>query len=291
MSASRTFEHRVTDIVARTLIGFALRLPYRVRVPFMGWMISRVIGRVAHYHKRARTHLAVIFPDKPKSEINRIATACLDNVGRSLIENYSTQDFLAHMTDVPLEGAGVQVLKDAAASGRAVILQTGHFGNYEAARAVMLTMGIEPGGIFRKMHNEFFHEHYVKTMEAYGGPAFQRGLPGMRGVMKHLKSGGQLIILNDQHASAAPTLKFLGKPAKTPLSPAELALRFDAVVLPFFSIRQSDGLSFRCYIEEPIEHSDPETMTQQMNDRLGERILETPEQWFWVPRRWRAETN
>ncbi|MEP6067649.1 MAG: lauroyl acyltransferase, partial [Paracoccaceae bacterium] len=60
---------------------------------------------------------------------------------------------------------------------------------------------------------------------------------------------------------------------------------------PFFSIRQPDGLSFRCFIEEPIEHSDAETMTQQMNDRLGERILETPEQWFWVPRRWRAEND
>ncbi len=291
MSATGTFEHRATDFVARGLIGLALRLPYKIRVPFMGWAVSRVIGRVAHYHKRARTHLALIFPDKSPTEINRMATACLNNVGRSLIENYSTKDFLAHMSDVALEGDGVEVLKDAVNSGRAVILQTGHFGNYEAARAVMLRMGIEPGGIFREMHNQFFHEHYIKTMEAYGGPAFPRGLPGMRGVMKHLKSGGQLIILNDQHDLVAPTLTFLGKPAKTPLSPAELALRFDAVVLPFFSVRQADGLSFRCFVEAPITHSDPEKMTQDMNDRLGARIMENPEQWFWVPRRWRAEEN
>jgi len=127
----------------------------------------------------------------------------------------------------------------------------------------------------------------VMTLKAYGGPAFPRGLQGTRGVLKHLKSGGQLIILNDQHEWGAPVLDFLGHPACTSLSPAEFALRFDALVVPFFGIRNPDGLTFRCVVEAPIPPSDAETMTQAMNDRLAARIRETPEQWFWVPRRWR----
>ena len=106
--------------------------------------------------------------------------------------------------------------------------------------------------------------------------------------MKHLKSGGELIILNDQHDMNAPVLQFMGRPARTTLSPAELALRFNALVIPYFAIRQPDGLTFRCIMEAPIPHTDAETMTQEMNDRLAARIRANPEQWFWVPRRWRV---
>ena len=44
-------------------------------------------------------------------------------------------------------------------------------------------------------------------------------------------------------------------------------------------------------MEEPIPHSDAETMTQAMNDSIGARIRAHPEQWFWVPRRWRSDAD
>ncbi len=287
----RRIGHRVVDAVARAVIGFALALPYKQRVRFTGWTVSRLIGRIAPYHKRATAHLRFIYPDKSEAECKRIAAACLDNVGRTLIENYSSKDFLAHMKGTPVEGPGLAAVQEAHAAGRAVILQTGHFGNYEAVRATIYALGIEPGGIYREMSNPHFHEHYVQTLLAYGGPAFPRGARGMRGVMKHLKSGGQLIILNDQHEFGAPVLDFMGQPARTTLSPAELALRFDALVVPFFGIRNPDGLTFQCVMEDPIPHSDANAMTQEMNDRLSARIRSHPDQWFWVPRRWRADEN
>ena len=284
----RKIAQQAVNLFARAVIGLALALPYKQRVPFMGWVLARVIGRLAPYHKRARTHLGYIYPEMPAAERSRIATACLNNVGRTLIENYSPKAFLAHMKGTPIEGPGLAAVQQAQAEGRPVILQTGHFGNYEAVRATIYALGIEPGGIYREMTNPYFHEHYVQTLLAYGGPAFPRGAKGMRGVMKHLKSGGQLIILNDQHEAAAPVLDFMGHPARTTLSPAELALRFNALVVPYFGIRNADGLTFRCIMEAPIEHSDAITMTQEMNNRLSARIRAHPEQWFWVPRRWRA---
>ncbi|MEL6618866.1 MAG: lauroyl acyltransferase [Pseudomonadota bacterium] len=283
----RELGHRVTDLVARGIIRLAMAMPLHRRVRFFGWVIENVIGPLAGYRRRAETHLAKAFPDMPAAERSRIARQSLNNVGRSLIENYSKEDFLPYMARFQPEGPGFAALKEAHAAGRPVILQSGHFGNYEAVRAALFAHGIEPGGIYREMSNRHFHEHYVMTMLGWGGPGFPRGPKGMRGVIKFLKGGGQLIILNDQHEFGAPVLDFLGHPAHTTLSPAELALRFDAVTIPYFGIRQPDGLSFRCILEEPIAHSDPLTMTQEMNDRLGKRIMDNPEQWFWVPRRWR----
>lgn len=280
--------HRMVDIVAKAIINAVLRLPYERRVPMMGWIIAHVIGRIAPYHARAKANLALIYPDMPQAERARLATACLNNMGRALIESYSTNDLLDQMKDTPFEGPGFAALQQAIADKRPVILQTGHFGNYEAARAAMYGKGLAPGGIFREMSNPYFHKHYVQTLLAYGGPGFLRGPKGTRGMVKHLRAGGQLIILNDQHVFGAPVLNFLGRPAHCALSPAELALRFDALVLPYFAIRNPDGLSFRCIMEAPIPLTDPETMTQEMNDRLGQHIRAHPEQWFWVHRRWRA---
>ena len=128
----------------------------------------------------------------------------------------------------------------------------------------------------------------LKTMEAFGGPVFAQGRRGTAGFVRHLKAGGQLVLLFDQHVFYAPKLDFLGLPARTAVSAAELALRYNAKLIPFYGIRNADGLTFETVLEAPIPHSDPETMTQALNDSIGRRITEKPEQWLWVHRRWRA---
>ena len=118
---------------------------------------------------------------------------------------------------------------------------------------------------------------------------FPQGRRGTAGFVRHLRAGGQLVLLFDQHVFEAPVLDFMGKPARTALSAAELALRYNAVLIPFYGIRQPDGLSFETLLEAPIAHSDPKQMTQALNDSLAARIRHDPKQWFWVHRRWRAE--
>jgi KDO2-lipid IV(A) lauroyltransferase len=165
---------------------------------------------------------------------------------------------------------------------------TGHFGNYEATRAALVARGMNIGGLYRDMSNPYFNAHYVKTMEAFGGPVFPKGRRGTAGFVRHLKEGGQLVLLFDQHVAAAPVLEFMGHPAHTAVSAAELALRYDALLIPFYGIRQPDGLSFDCVVEAPVPHSEPDRMTQALNDSLTARARAHPEQWFWVHRRWRS---
>ena len=90
------------------------------------------------------------------------------------------------------------------------------------------------------------------------------------------------MLLFDQHVMHAPILDFMGEPARTALSAAELALRYDALLIPFYGIRQPDGLSFQTLLEAPVPHSDAQTMTQAINDSLAAQVAKRPEQWFWV---------
>ncbi|QUJ77300.1 lysophospholipid acyltransferase family protein [Sulfitobacter albidus] len=283
--------HYISNAVIVGLIGAMRALPYGLRVRAMGRIVQHVIGPVAGYRRRALRNLAMVWADKPLAERQRIARACLNNVGRTFIENYSTRDFPERLADNPLTGAGVDDLQAAAAEGRPVVLVTGHYGNYEATRAALVARGYHIGGLYRDMKNPYFNAHYVKTMEAFGGPVFPQGRRGTAGFVRHLKDGGQLVLLFDQHVFGAPTFDFLGHPAHTALSAAELALRYNAELIPFYGIRQDDGLSFETVLEAPIPHSDAHTMTQAITDSLAARVRARPEQWFWVHRRWRPDSD
>ena len=288
---ARRVGHYLTNAVIVGLIRFALLIPYRARLAFVGRFVQHVLGPVAGYSHRAQDNIKMIWPDLPASRRNQIVSKCLNNVGRSFIENYSAQDFPARMAQNTPTGAGVAALEAAVAKGQPVILVTGHYGNYEATRACLVARGLDIGGLYRDMKNPYFNAHYVKTMEAFGGPVFPQGRRGTAGFVRHLKQGGQLVLLFDQHVFGAPPLDFLGQPANTALSAAELALRYDALLIPFYGIRQPDGVSFETVLEAPIPHSDPMTMTQSLNDSLAARIRSDPEQWFWVHRRWRIHDN
>ena len=279
----------VINLLIVGVIRLALALPYATRLRFVGWLVQNAIGPIAGYRKRAMRNLQLIWPDMPLARRQEIAQRCLNNVGRTFIENYSANDFPKRMSANAPTGPGVEALKEASAAGRPVILVTGHFGNYEATRAALVAQGYHIGGLYRDMKNQYFNAHYVKTMEAFGGPVFPQGRKGTAGFVRHLKSGGQLVLLFDQHVYLAPVLDFMGIPARTAVSAAELALRYDALLIPFYGIRQEDGLSFECVLEAPVPHSDPMTMTQALNDSLSARINASPEQWFWVHRRWRGD--
>ena len=281
-------DHYLTNLAVRGLIRLALLFPYRLRVWFLGWLMRRVIGPLAGYRARALDNLAAIWPDLPEAERRALADQSLDNAGRTVIENYSTADFTARAAKLVPEGPGFAALEAARAAGRPAILVSGHFGNYEAARAALVARGFQIGGLYRNLSNPYFNEHYVRTMQAFGGPVFPQGRAGTAGFVRHLRAGGQLVLLFDQDVPSGELIPFLGRPARTALSAAELALRLGADLIPFFATRQPDGLSFRIELDAPVPPSDPLTMTQAITASLEQRVRAHPGQWFWIHKRWKG---
>jgi KDO2-lipid IV(A) lauroyltransferase len=276
------------DRFARGLLWMAFRLPYERRVPMMG-ALSRALGGVTGYRARAEAQLAYIHPDMPADERRRLAKAVLDNVGRVLIENYSTADQLAWAERWDPHGPGLSACETARAEGRAILFVSGHYGNYQAARAAMNVRGYKMGGLYRLMNNPYSNAHYIASVEGVGGQAFPRDRRGLAGFVRVLREGGQGAILIDQYFARGVPLDFLGKPAPTVLSAGEMALKYNALLVPIYAERLENGLDFDVTVEAPIPHSDPVTMTQALNDSLAARVRARPGQWFWVHRRWKPE--
>jgi KDO2-lipid IV(A) lauroyltransferase len=287
MTAKPKTKGQLRDLVLRGLITTLLALPYRWRVPLCGWVMAYVIAPIAGYNTRVRDNLALIMPDLPETEVRRLMRAVPRNVGRTLIEIYSGAEFVARATAEPLKGAGLADLDAAHAAGRPVILVTGHFGNYDASRAALIARGYRVGALYRPMSNADFNAHYVAAISRIGTPVFPRGRKGLGDMVRFLRGGGMLGLLMDQHISGGTALQFMGQSAMTALSAADLALKYNALVVPTYGVRRANGLDFDIIIEPPIPHGTPEAMTQALNDSLDRLVRQHMDQWFWIHRRWK----
>ncbi len=286
-----TTRQNITDFVVnlalRALIGGLKSVPYRYRIPMMGWVVARIIGPLGKYNLRVRDNLALIFPQMPPAQVRHMMRAVPNNVGRTLMEVYSGAEFKAHVANTPIIGAGLDAILGAQTRGQGVILVSGHFGNYDVPRAVLSARGHAVGALYQPFSNARFDVHYRKTITEIGAPIFPRGRKGLADMVKHLRGGGLVGLLHDQSMSHGETLTYFGHPAKTAVSAAELAIRYDCLLIPVYGLRRPDGINFDLVIEEPIPHTTPEAMSQALNDSLEAMARAHLEQWFWIHRRWR----
>ncbi len=265
-------------------------LPYHQRMAVAGWLTSRLLSPLAGYRARVRDNLAHACPDLPRAEVRRLMTRVTDNAGRNMMELYSPE-FIDMGRAAKVIGPGLSELRAARDAGRPAVLVTGHFGSFNAARLAMIAQGFDMGVFYRPMSNPSFNAHYVKAMGTISEPMFEQGRRGMMQMVKHLRGGGIIAILNDLNAHDGVPLDFFGKPALTSLATAEMALKFDAPLVPVWGLRTDGGHAFEVIVETPIAHSDPVTMTQEFNDRLERMVRAHMDQWFWIHRRWKDGTG
>lgn len=279
--------HWLQNAILRGLIGTLLLLPYRWRVPLCGKVFAYVIAPLAGYTRRIRNNLALVMPDMPQAEVARMCRAVPDNVGRTIIEMYSGEEFRTRVAATAIRGEGLATLEQARAEGRPVVLVTGHFGNYDASRVALAARGFRIGGLYRPMSNRYFNAHYVAAMAYFGEPLFPRGRQGMSAMIRFLRSGGMLGIVQDQHMKLGVPMKFFGRDAMTALSASELALKYNALLIPAYATRLPDGLNFDIWVDAPLPHSNAEEMTQALNDHLEAHVRQHMDQWFWIHKRWK----
>jgi KDO2-lipid IV(A) lauroyltransferase len=79
-------------------------------------------------------------------------------------------------------------------------------------------------------------------------------------------------------------------------TPAELALRTGAAIIPGFALRTGPGFRYRTWFERPLDvrYDAPDheaevlRVTAELNARLEAAVRQAPEQWLWLHRRWKT---
>jgi len=178
-----------------------------------------------------------------------------------------------------------------------VIVMTAHFSNWELAAHFLAKNGLPMLAIGRKGDNALIETNITTPFrEKYGNQAVVKS-KAMMLMIKRLKSAGNVGLLIDQKAGQSNSVKvdFFGKAAETTLSVASLKLKFDALVVPIFIARDSEGL-YEMIINDPIEYiaeeiedkeKKLELMTAKYNKAIEDVVRQYPSQWFWMHNRWR----
>lgn len=227
-----------------------------------------------------------VFPNMKRKTRAKLGQDMGRHMGRTLFEIYHDDEFQTQHHKFSASGPGLAALKEAQAVGKGAIIVSGHFGQWEAVRAVIKMHGLESGAVYRPHKNRHYERRIRAGIEAGGKPILATGRVGTKALVRHLRDGGIISILLDEKYSEGVRIPFLGHDAYTSLSAAQLALKYDLPMIAAYGIRTEDGNAFRVEFEAPIPHTNTITMTRAFNDSLSARIMANPEQWYWMLRRW-----
>lgn len=275
-------------VVFLAFVGALNLLPYGLRVRLGGFVFARLVAPLAGYRRRIEDNLRLIFPAMSEAQRAAVTAATSRNIGRMAMELLSPKGLRQRALAAPVSGPGWDAMQEAKAEKRPIILVSGHFGNYDVIRAGTIAHGFRVGGIYRALNNPYFNRYYLRNISTIGTPLFERGRRGLGEMVRFLRGGGTVAMLIDQHMHKGEPLDFMGQTAMTALSAAEMALKYDALLVPCYGIRRDDGLSFDAVFEAPIPHTNAVEMTQALNDSLQARIEQNIDQWFWIHRRWKG---
>lgn len=282
----------------QSLLHFGRYLPLWSALVLLGWRgfdrrargLGTTFGLLMRWFAPAQWRIAGnlrrVYPDMPRRARIALGQAMGRQMGQTLFEIYHIAQFQRHYHKFHPSGAGLAALHSAQAQGRGAIIVSGHFGQWEAVRAVIKMQGLECGAVYRPHRNRHYERRMLAGIKAGGAPIVPVGAAGTRAMVRHLRAGGIMAILLDEYYASGEILPFLGQPARTSVAAAQLALKYDLPLIPAYGIRRDDGSGFDVIFEAPIPPSTPAQMTAQFNDSLSARILAQPSQWYWLLRRW-----
>lgn len=280
--------HHVRYIPLLSALSISRGRAFDRRSRALGVLVGLVVRYFPIARRRVDRELRRVYPDMPRSERMVLCHKMGRNMGRTLFEILHCTEFQTLHERNIVSGPGFATLKQAHAVGKGAIIVSGHFGQWEAIRSALKARGMETGAVYRPQTNRHYERRLFAGIEAGGKPILATGKIGTRALVRHIRKGGFIAILLDEKYTDGARLPFLGHPALTSLAAAQLALKYDLPMVPAFGTRTGDGTQFNVEFDAAIAPSDSLTMTQTFNDNLSDRILNDPDQWYWMLHRWKG---
>jgi KDO2-lipid IV(A) lauroyltransferase len=256
----------------------------------MGGFIGRTIFARTRVTARARENLTRAYPEKSKADIDAILRGMWDNLGRTVAEYAHLDKFDLYGADPRIVTENVEVAE--AIRGKAVLMLSGHFANWEIMGIAASRFGLDGAIVYRPPNNPYV-DRFIARARAKKGYAEQISKHhGAKRIFSLLRTGRAILLLADQKTNEGLAAPFFGRDAMTTPVPALLALKLGVPVV-FASNKRVGGARFRVTMHPPLEftptgdiRADTKAMTAAINLRLEEIVRADPSQWLWIHRRW-----
>jgi KDO2-lipid IV(A) lauroyltransferase len=298
----RDFRYRLEYAGVRAIAALArlLPLPLAVRASAVIWSLLAPHLNPKR-HRMALANLRVAFPEKTEAERLAICKAHWANLGRVVAETVQIDRLLSDPSRIEIPD---QHLLDRYRNklGPAIGVSL-HMGNWELAIWPLVVAGANPAALYRAIDNPFV-DAYLRSKRQGLYPA---GLIGRRRtgadpledmqiahrLMDHVRAGGRVGIVCDQHYRHGVPAQFFGRMIMAQPIAAIIARRSGARVWMARCLRLGAGSRFRIEIKElrvprsASQAEDVRRVLQDMHRQFESWIREAPDQWLWSSRIWR----
>ena len=290
--------HAAKDVAIYRLVSAVLaiapRYPLERLFDVSDRIASAAYGRFHKTRRHALQHLEMVLGDRVgPAEREEIAKESLRNFARSFCE-IAKIDEIRPRLDEYLHLTGWEKVTPILDQGG--IVCSAHIGNWELAGAYMAhEKGLPVTAVARRLDEPRLNKMLVDIRSRNGVETIMRDSPSAsRQLLGALRKHGFLVMLIDQDTLVPSiTVPFLGRPARTPVAPAALAVRRNLPIVVTYSVRRPNGgldliLQGPLYADKNLDRdSSILELTTRTNELIGDAILQHPTQWPWWHRRWR----
>ena len=275
------------EIIPFYLIIIALKiLPFESRVYWGGQVCCLMLPLVRNFYERVDKNLKLIYPNWSHQKRKEFIKENSKMIGKSFIELMFNKEFQHRSHKIKYNKKELMPLVAAKKINQPIIIISGHIGSWEAVRAVLKNYGLTSAALYQRNRNVFYERLHLRAIKEGGEPIFEVGRSGTRKMITLIKSGGVVALMIDQAVKGGQYFNFLGVPAKTSTSIAEISMKYDALLIPAYGIR-TDNSTIKVSFDKPIELKSVDHITKAMNLSLEKRITQSPTQWYWPHRRWK----
>lgn len=274
-----------------------MSLPRRARKSFFTFLAFIGYIASAKYRKIVKQNLNYAFDNQmSEKEIKEITKYSFKN----LLYNFMHLMELRHISKEELAKRVTIINKEAVDKvhneGRSTIYVTAHYCSWELGGAAVGAFVEPTAAVYKKMKNSIYEEWLLDARSRFGNTNLEKShvLKSLIKLVKQKKASGILVDTNINKREGV-MVEFMGKPLRQTSTPAYLARKFDAAIIPV-SIRTDDEehYTLTLYDEIKVEKTDDvsadiQKATQLQADWLSSLITKEPKFWFWLHRRWKGD--
>lgn len=297
-STDRTSSDKVS-VRDRLIVAFVrLTLWASAKLPLaMARRLGRGFGRLyyaidSHGRRIAERNIALAYPDLSAAQQAALVRGCLEETGALSAE-------MGHLWAKPwhrvaqlvVEVEGADVLAQALATGRGVIVLGPHLGNWEMLGLHLATRG-DLVALFEPPKIAALGDLVQRARQHSGGQLVPTTPRGLAALVKSVKNGGVSGILPDQvpvQDNAGMNVPFMGVECFTASLACNLIKRSGAIALMGAAMRVPGGFKLR-YIEPDaaLYSDDLATALTAMNDEVAKLLKGWDTQYQWQYKRYRT---
>jgi len=288
--------HFVKRILVRIVIFFFRRLPHGI-----AYHIGTFIGKSLYFFKLrnniAATNLDIVYGDtKSASGKKAIYRDSLINFGHVII-NYMRLPFAGEaFWTKHCELVNEDVLKKAANKKKGVLFIGGHIGMWDLAGGKAGMSGYPTSVVSKAALNPVINKlvNDARAAMNMGGIETRNT---MDQIFAGLKRGESIVLALDQNMKKGRGvfIDWMGKKASSVKSTAFIVRESGAAVIPGFMV-QKGPKEFKFILGDELpwlpcpEDPEKELMMNNQNqaDAVQKIILEHPEEWLWIYKRWKV---